>query len=201
MNWGQEAWDNVIWSDETKLNFFGSDGRQYVRRPNGTRYQDKHLKPTVKHGGGSIMLFGTFSSKGVGKLYLIERRLTGIYYKNILIENLGASAQMLGMANYVFQQDNDPKHTSGVVKNYIASAGIKTLDWPSQSPDMNPIEHLWRVLKTRVALRRPRGRDNCIEIAFEEWYKISPEECAKLVKSMPERADALYLAKGGHTKY
>lgn len=64
--WEKETfWEKVIWSDETKINLFGSDGRRYVRRKVGTRLEDKNLTPTVKFGKGGIMVWGCFTSKGV----------------------------------------------------------------------------------------------------------------------------------------
>ncbi|KAG0431255.1 Transposable element Tc1 transposase [Dictyocoela muelleri] len=70
-NWSYEEWKNVVWSDETKINLFGSDGRQYVCRKDGTRFNLKNLRPTVKH-RCIIMLWGCFTYSDVGELYLID---------------------------------------------------------------------------------------------------------------------------------
>ena len=57
-NWDQLQWGRVLWSDESKFNLFSSDGVQYVRRPVGQRYDSRYQVPTVKHGGGSVMVWG-----------------------------------------------------------------------------------------------------------------------------------------------
>ncbi len=74
----------------------------------------KNSIPTVKHGGGNIMLWGCFSAKGPGRLICVKERMNGAMYREILSENLLPSARALKMKRgWVFQHDNDPKHTPG----------------------------------------------------------------------------------------
>jgi transposase len=197
----QKFWDQVIYSDETKINLFGSDGRVYVRREPGTRYEMKHLNPTVKHGGGSIMVWGCFSSTGVGVITIIEGIMDSIKYTRIIDSCLSQSASRLGLQSYTFQQDNDTKHRSKHTKEYFQDKKINVMSWPAQSPDMNPIEHLWSDIKKRVRARNPKNISELKQIVEEEWYKTDPAYCKELVESMPDRAEALYRAKGGHTRY
>lgn len=197
----QNDWDNIIWSDETKINLFGSDGRVYVRSPPGKRYEKRRIKPTVKYGGGNVMVWGCFSSKGIGNLHFIEGIMDSISYKNILRINLMESANKMRLSHFLFQQDNDRKHTSKLVKEYLLKNKMKVMDWPSQSPDMNPIEHLWAYLKRNVETRCPKSIKELKVVIKEEWEKIPVDYCKKLVGSMFHRVDDLYRAKGGHTSY
>jgi hypothetical protein len=103
----------------------------------------------------------------------------------------------------IFQHDNDPKHTSRGTTKWLIEHKIRTLPWPSSSPDMNPIEYVSTYLdrQLRSCPILPTNRNELWAALQEEWYKIPTDFISKLYESMPDRIVALYKAKGGHTRY
>ncbi len=198
----EEDWENVIWSDETKIELLGKNSTCRVWRRKNAELHPKKTIPTVKHGGGNIMLWGCFSAKGPGRLICVKERMNGAMYREILSENLLPSARALKMKRgWVFQHDNDPKHTARATKEWLRKKHFKVLEWPSQSPDLNPIENLWRELKVRVAQRQPQNITALEEICMEEWAKIPATVCENLVKTYRKRLTSVIANKGYITNY
>ena len=97
---------------------------------------------------------------------------------------------------WVFQNDNDPKHTGKATKEWLKKKHIMVLEWPSQSPDLNPIENLWRELKLRVAKQQPRNLKDLERIFKNELTKIPPKICANLLKNYNKRLTSVLANKG-----
>ncbi|KAG2468538.1 TCB1 transposase, partial [Polypterus senegalus] len=190
--------NKILWSDETKIELFGVNARRHVWRKPGTAHHQANTIPTVKHGGGSIMLWGA----GTGRLVRIKGKMTAAMYRDILDENLLQSALDLRLGRRViFQQDNDPKHTAKIPKEWLQDNSVNVLEWPSQSPDLNPIEHLWRDLKMAVHRHFSSNLMELERCCKDEWAKLAKDWCAKLVASYSKRLEAGIAAKGASTKY
>jgi transposase len=204
-DWTVDDWKRVIWSDETKINRFGSDGRKWCWKKPSEQLQPRHVQATVKHGGGSLMVWGCMTAQGPGFLTKIVDRLDSELYCNILEDELQSTVEWyeLEWKDVIFQHDNDPKHTAKRTQEWLQDHQIQVLQWPAQSPDLNPIEHLWDLLKRRLAAheRMPSGMLELWERIEAEWNKITAQECMKLIESMPRRVEAVLKAKGGFTKY
>ena len=148
------------------------------------------------------MVWGCMSSAGVGSLVFIDYKMKQEHYINILNDNLEYSAHLLGLGNnFWFQQDNDPKHVSKSALDFFEENAIKLLKTPPQSPDLNPIEHLWHYIKMKLNDKRFRNKEQLKKAIIKEWDQIGDEVTRNLVESMPRRLEAVIKANGGHTKY
>ncbi|KAG1370632.1 hypothetical protein G6F61_011871 [Rhizopus arrhizus] len=162
-NWTNDDWRRMVFSDETKVNVYGSDGCKYFWSRPDDKLQPHYLDLTVKGRGSSNM---------------------GIY----------------------FQQNNDPKHTSKLARQCFQNNSFKcdhTSNWPSQSPDLNPIEHIWHHLKLKLSAydTRANGVHELWDRVEKEWSTFTAEECRRYTDSIPNRCRAVIAAKVGHTRY
>ncbi len=121
-----DYWNHVLWSDETKINLFGSDGFKHVWRQPGEEYKDKCVFPTVKHGDGSFMVWVCMSTAGTGELQLIEGTMNANMYCDILKQSMIPSLRRLGRWA-VFQHYNDPKHTSKMTTVLLKKLRVKVI--------------------------------------------------------------------------
>jgi hypothetical protein len=204
-DWTFDDWKRVVWSNETKVNRFGSDGREWCWKKRGERLQARPVQPTVKFGGGSLMIWACFTTRGVGHMARIDGGLDAKLYTEILEDYVFQSLDYYKMdrGNFIFQQDNDPKHTSRLARAWFEQNHVELLDWPAQLPDLNPIEHLWGYLKRQLSNYEevPSSMEELWQRVQREWDKIPVEECVRLIESMPRRIAGVLEAKGGYTKY
>ena len=128
------------------------------------------------------MLWRCFSAAETGRVVRIEGKMNGAKYREIFDDNLLQSAQDLRLGRrFTFQQENDPKHTAKTKQEKLQDKSLKILEWPSQSPELNPIEHLWRDLKIALQRPSPSNLKELKRICREEWEKLPKYRCAKLV--------------------
>jgi transposase len=204
-HWTIEDWRRVVWSDETKINRMGSDGRKWVWKKEGEGLSERLVEGTIKHGGGSLMMWGCMLWEGPGFACKIDGRMDGELYVKIMQDELKESLAYYNKQpeQVIFQQDNDRKHTCKKAQAYFKDQEYQVLNWPAQSPDLNPIEHLWNHLKKQLSQYEepPNGILQLWERVQKEWDAIPPAVCQNLIESMPRRVEALLRAKGGYTKY
>ena len=203
-NWSESDWEKVIFSDETRINLLGSDGRKYSwRRPNAP-LRDCDVRPTRLFGGGGVMVWACFGFQGVGYAAKLSDGLDAELYCRIINEELSWSLDycVSDPQDFFFQQDNAAAHKAFICRDLFEEKNIRVMNFPSRSPDLNPIENLWSIVKSKVHRRGSYSSKDALWEAFEkEWESIEPALCRKLVHSMTSRVRAVIKAKGGYTNY
>lgn len=201
-NWTKEDWRKVLFSDESQFYVQGIRV-QHVRTANGEKISPKHIHQTVNH-PQKKMFWGCFSYYGVGPLVPCDGMMNSDKYVPLLETRvLPELAKVQPDGSAVFQQDLARCHVSKKVTKFFKDTGIKVLDWPGNSPDMNPIENLWSICKDRLRKLDCTTKEKMISSLIQVWFRDAEinEKCKKLIDSMPNRLEQLIKAKGGHTKY
>ena len=146
----QSFWNIVLWSDETKIRMEWHKGRMRVWRNEAEEFSYECSRPTSQGFSGGLMIWGCMSVNGPGPCYIFDNNMNSKLYLEVLKECLIRTGRSLCGNNFVFMQDNARIHTAKLVKEWFAENGIEALQWPPQSPDLNPIENAWSMPKIKV---------------------------------------------------
>jgi len=171
-------WNNVIFTDEVTFSTYSY--KRFLWRLPGSKYVVRSVKhPAKLHGWGCLC------SKGFGRLYLFTKNLNADMMTEIYKKALIRSADMwFNETNeWVLQEDNDPKHRSNKAKNWKLSENVHILDWPSYSPDLNPIENVWGLLKAKIQENPVYDFISLVKRLKSEWKSLSNEYAQKLAES------------------
>lgn len=199
--WSQHQWRKVWFSDESRFLLQRADGRARVYRRNNERFARNCIQEVDSFGGGSVMVWAAISHTGRSTLVLINGSLTALRYRDeILQEHV---LPIMQNNDLIFQHDNARPHTARLTISFLRDNNVSVLPWPSKSPDLNPIEHLWDELDRRVRARQPAPQSlRQLAVALqEEWVNIPQEVIRNLILSMGRRCQAVINARGGHTRY
>ena len=139
----------------------------------------------------------------MGDLVRIDGIMNAKKYWQILIPHVIPSGKCLIRNDFLFQLDNNPKHTALKVKSYLEwkeqSGNIQVIKWLPQSPDLNIIASLWDYLDKRKVEKQTKLKEHQWQVLQDAWNNIPMDYINKLQLSIPKRMNAVLAAKGGHT--
>ena len=155
--WTEEQWDCAPFSDESKFNLFGCNEIMFVRRCLKERCSPQCTKSSVQFEGGSVMVFGMISIAGTGTFVRLHGKINATVYKEKLKKHMVPNFRNVINQPAIFMQDNVPCQTARSVKTFLFEEDVFVMEWPAQSPDMNPIENVWKLLNERTKEKNPRS--------------------------------------------
>ena len=192
----------MLFSDESHFLVQGMRS-QHVRRSIGEPIRECHMNQSVKH-PPKKMFWGSFSCYGVGSLLPVEGMMNAEKSIKVVEKKVAADlANAFPDGSGVYQQDSGPCHKAKKVIDYMKKMKITVLDWPGNSPDLNPIENLWSIIKLRLRSKDYTTKTRLIEAIIRIWYRDPEikEKCQTLVDSMPNRVQQVLKNNGCHIMY
>ena len=163
VKWPVEKWRKVLFSDESTFTPNNHAGNNYVRRRPEKEYRPYCISPTIKH-LQSIMVWGCMAASGIGRLKLDSGMMNETKYIDVLENQMLPSARSLfSDDDWIFQDNNAPCHRAKKVQHWYGTQKVERMDWPAQSPDLNPIENLWNRVSCIIGKNKPKTRRELIE--------------------------------------
>ncbi|GBO09270.1 Transposable element Tc1 transposase [Araneus ventricosus] len=195
-DWTMDEWRRVAWSDESRVS---------IRRLPGEQLLPSCTAGHTQASGGGIMIWGPFSGAVLGPVVEVEQTMKAANYLNIAYQLYPYMAFVFPTGNGIFQQDKAPCHKALIVLEWFEehTDEFHLKSWTPNSPDLNPMEHIWDVMERQLRAQTPPCpnistlRDCCLDIR----YNLSPVIYQKLLASMPRRVSAVLKAKEGASRY
>lgn len=183
-----------------KFNLDGSDGVKYY-------WHDLRKDPLYfsrrGHGGGSVMVWAAFTSTGRVKLAFVPKRMNSIQYQFVLRRSLLPFFRQNRNRDFVLMQDNAPIHASRSTKAWLQRKNIPLLDWPPNSPDLNPIENIWGILVRHIYAENKQYHNvrELKQAIVAAWHAVAQETMDNLILSMDNRIFQVIRRNGGPIDY
>ena len=205
VNWSDRQWLSVLWTDEASFRC-GYFGQVYITRQAGEEFHKDCLIARFRK-YSACMIWGCISPCGLRKLLIFDKgSIDGERYRQEVVPLIHQAVLeqqegSLFAQQSIVMQDNARIHTARATLSLFKDIAIQLLNWPANSPDLNPIENLWSLLKSRVGKHFPTTRDQIVDAIQLEWNRLTVSDIARCCQSMRQRCQAVIDANGGHAKW
>ena len=187
----------LLFTDESRFTLYRADGRRRVYRRRGERFADACVVERDRFEGGSVMFWGGIAHGIKSQLIIVAGNMTAVRYRDEILRPV--AVPLVQQRNLILQQDNARPHVARVCQDFLANSYIAPLAWPSYSPDLTPIEHMWDELDRRVRKRRnpPATLAQLRYALIDGWNNIPMRTVNALVKCIQRRIRAATAARRG----
>ena len=194
-------WKIVIFTDEKKFKLSGPDGYAYYLH-DISKNEPELLSPTKRQEKG-FMVWAGFSSLGQIELIILDRLINAETYSNYFNNVILPAIHQKHGETFIFQQDNAPIHFANTTQNWMDLQNIERIKWPSNSPDLNPMENIWGIISHKVyhGGTKYKDKDTLWDVIQDAWNNIAPETFHNLAKSMKKRCTKVLKRNGKYINY
>ncbi|GFW65738.1 transposable element Tcb2 transposase [Trichonephila clavipes] len=197
-------WGRVLFTDESRFSLSSDSHRIFIWRERGSRNHPSNIIERDRYGGRGVLVWGGIMLGSRTDHHIFDAgSVNGTRYCNeILLPYVRLFRGAMGL-QFLFMDDNAPCHRTVAAKQLLESEDIKRMDWPAQSPDLNPIEHVWDLLGRRLAagtLTPVTVRE--LRLALQdEWAVMFQQLIDTLILSMGRRCETCVAVRGDHIPY
>ncbi|GFX23674.1 transposable element Tcb2 transposase [Trichonephila clavipes] len=203
-NWRDNKWGRVLFTDESRFSLSSDSPRILIWRERGSRNHPSNIIERDRYGGRGVLVWGGILLGSRTDLHIFDAgSVNGTRYCNeILLPYVRLFRGAMGL-QFLFMDDNAPCHRTVAAEQLLESEDIERMDWPAQSPDLNPIEHVWYFLGRRWAARTlPPVTIRELRLALQdEWAAMPQQLIVTLILSMGRRCETCLAVRRDHIPY
>ncbi|GFX08848.1 transposable element Tc1 transposase [Trichonephila clavipes] len=203
-HWSVGEWANVMFSDESQFSLSSDSRRVTIWRERGTRFEPRSITERHYFPSRGVMVWAGIMMDGRTDLHFFDTgSVTAQRYRDEVLESYVRLFRGAVGPDFIFMDDNAPCHRVVLIDDFLETENIQRMSWPVNSPDLNPIEHVWDMLGRQIAaLSHPPSSVTELKRALQEaWNRLSPQLIHHLIAGMVNRCAAFLAVRGDHAPY